>query len=398
MLNIRRFILFTFLLCIGKEIIVAEQNTPLQHTQENCLNDTIIDSVINTQLQKNLLALTKGNLDPDMSKQEATYLLLAAMDETHALQILSFLVKSFKKNKQGFDRHKVMLQGLGAPISIVKYLLEKGIYNKGYLSKKQHDNFLLKLDKLHIAYILLIDSFNITLIPPFITYIWGLISSFKTIIWLLSWFSTKCDDLTKWINGYTGKLDFLFSLKGFLFFYLVCILYSLYISIKVSIKPGYIFHLFAGDFEHKPKKEIEEKALLLLQYGANPNAKALFVKKQEKLMTLMQLPEGLSLYSYDTISITHLASEHNMYRLVQALLKKGAKPNAITLSMKDTLNYPPKPGQMPFQFITTQNLYNRDKGVKQTPLDLAPPGSSTAQYLKEHGAKYYQEIKPAKKT
>lgn len=403
MISTPRFIFFTLLLYIGNQVTFSKQNTPLQHTEEkHSLNKTIIDSVINTHLQKTLIALTKGNLDPAMSKKEATHLLLAAMDEAHDLQILDFLVKSFKKNKKAFDKHQVMLQGQKTSISITKYLLQNGIYNKDYLTKEQHYNFIFTTNDKYRLLFTIIDSFHIKLLPKSITKIWGIISSFKFIIWILSWGSTTCDNLAKWINGYTGKLDFLVSLKGFLFFYLVRILYSIYMGIKVSIKLPYIFYPFTEAFKHKPKKEIEDLVLLKLEYNALANAKALLIEKQEELMMmLIQVPKGLNLCRFRIAYILHLAAQHNMYRLVKKLVENRANINAIALSMKDTLNYPPKPGQMmalPFQLITPQDLYNGKKGLKQTPLDLAPPGSETAQYLKKHGAKHYEEIKPTKKT
>ena len=406
MLNIRHFGFLFFLWCNSQAILASPSGTLLQDVEEvNKLDEKLIDSLINTDLQNTLRVIVKDQITRPISKQEATNLLLATMEESRekVLELITFLLSYFNTKNYLFDKHKVMLKALDlAPVEAVKYLLEKNVFNKAYLGQ-QHDNFLFRLDKLHIAKLLLIDSFYIALVPSFITKLWGIISSIRSSIWVLSWISTSCDNLYQWIDGYIAHIRFLFSLKWFMFFYGVRILISLYKVIMVSKKPNYLFALFMGDIERKSTKELEEKALLLLKHGANPHAKVLLVEKQKQLMQLMQLPEDLNLYSYSTLSLLHLATQHNMLTLVKVLIKAGANINAVALSMKDTINYPDKHGKMttllPFQFVSVNDLYyGGEKSIKQTPLDLAPNGSNTAQYLKEHGGKYYRELQPIQKA
>lgn len=401
MLHIRHLTFFLVLLwtsevCSTQHVTYSEK----QSTQALQLEEKVIEGVVNPDLQEKLHAILKGNYAVHSSKQN-TYLLLAAMEEGCALQLISFLIPYYQAKHYRFDAHQIMLKALEtAPIRVVRYLLDKGVYNKAYLSKKkQYGNFLLQLDKLHVGYILLWDSLKIRILPQAITYVWSMITLMRAVIWLLSFPFSFFERLNTNLQRYFSYINFLFTIKAFIIFYLIRIFISLYKSIIVSHKPGYIFHLFKQDVDSKAKNELEEKALLLLEYGADPNGYALLVGKQHNLAEY--LPKGFCLYTYRSTSVLHLAVQYHMTRLVEALIRLGAKVNSVGFVMKDTINYATNAEKaqsmnFPFDFVTARDLSSRKKGRKQTPLDLVTDNSRTAASLKEHGGKHYKDLNSGK--
>ncbi|MEM7173775.1 MAG: hypothetical protein AAF380_00720 [Bacteroidota bacterium] len=460
MCNIRTLTFFIFI--YTPQIALTKPPKTHNFSQKQIAHISYIikeDRIVDKGLEKVLQNIITNQPIPKLSKKLAEHILSAAIEEqnTYILKIVDFLLTYFQSKNIPFSKHLLMQKALkkastttlisatkpNQPIlaqyqkeetfKLVNYLLKNKIYKQNQLLAQAYKIPSRKLDWLHIVYILFSEINNVRFLPSFIVKTWGTLSTLINGFMLVAWLLTIPFSITNFLFGLGSSVvsflltpnkaisyymdKYLFFLRWYWIatFYLLRVVIVLYRARAVSYKPGYLFHLFKN-IENKNKNAVEALALLLLENGAKPNAKALFITKK----SMPEIPIT-SQYHYTTLSILHQATKHDMQHLTKALVKLGANVNTIgNIGVNDQINFPlfiqiAKTSQDPkisiwekinmifkifkvFKLITIKHLKKQNKGQKVTPLDLAPINSTTAHYLTSQSAKPYRKIQPKKNT
>lgn len=398
-------------------------NTPLvqQKISEQAINSTLIEQLQNPNLQKVLLDMLQGS-SPPLTEKEATNLLMASLNEPSYTKVLvSYLLDFFRKENYSFDKHQIMLKALKcAPLPVIDYLLEEGVYDANYLNKEEHYNIFENFPLWRSFYMLIINSPDIDIIPSVISIILRTVNILPFIVPVASWINTKTFNfsmrknilyfLQKMSNEYNNDLFQKFSslfcivkpllllfIKSLHFLPIVRFFIGVCMAWRTSIRPSYLFSTLLAEL--RPNEDKQALALLLLKHGANPHIKAFFVKKKKLHPQMQQIQELFKPCIYRELSVLHLAAQLDLLPLVKKLVELGIDTNIPATFMEDTINYPSEEENTsnlspPINFVTTKEMYykNNPAFVRKTPFDFAPRGSQTAQYLKSQGGKYFKEL------
>ena len=335
-----------------------------------------------------------------LSALQATKLLIAVVQEPlQAARLLDYLLTYYRKRGISYDKHQVMLAALrSASPDLIAALLERKVYHRGYFTAQVHYSFLDHCTLLHLLYLLIMEVFNYKIsyfLPGWVELTWdglgmvGLALSLVTLLFKPPWLLTV-----------KAKLGLLRPKTALFLLQLGKLYYALTLARRLALRPDYVFLVLQGLRSREERMAI---ALLLLQAGAKPGAEVLLVRAQEGLPE--EITTLLGPAQYQVTSALHLAAEEGMLPVVQALLKAGLPVNALALTTQDRLHYEMPAGEtppaiLPVTYQSMNDLYERKglDGSPQTALQLAPPGSPTAAYLKAQGGKAYQpaEAKPRK--
>ncbi len=433
-------------------------------------------NISNKNLKKKLKRIQQGE-QPTLTEGKAINLLKTALYEPNNTQeIVDYLLDFFEKKDYSFSKHEVMLEALeSTPVSLVKCLLKKGIYDVNYLKvnhlkKEVHNHHFFsnisfgkscirvatscyKLDSFKdFFYKKVTDNKNIRPfkdflykkvtdnknIRPFKDFLYKKVTDNKNIILLKDFFNKKKEAveiymlsfIPKYIYeslplGLLYKISTIFIYPTILFFisylfpdqilvksvkkiydyysrasyiYIICkLLYIYHIGQKIDIRENYLFSVLS--MESRTRKEKQDIIFTLLKHGASPHTKVFYIKEKETLG--LRIREELSPNTYQELSVLHQAAKLDLLPLVKELIKRKVDINIPATFMQDTITLPataePTPEEIlkALYYVPIQDIYNK-KGpnfVYKTPLDFAPRGSQTAQYLKEQGGKYYKDLK-----
>ena len=316
--------------------------------------------------------------------QSPTKVLLAMLaDPNNTKELFAYLVSRFQEKGYKIKKHQLMKKALVcADYSLIKYLLDKHLYDDRYFSKTTHYFFLAKFPNFRILYALLEGVGQVQLLPAYLNYLWSVIMSVNLVSWLVGLVYTN--SISTWLQkvisqSYFAKFSFFIAIQ----FGKLC--YVLYLVRTVSIEANYLFHVLYGN---RSKDEKETIALLLIARGVNVNNQVLLVERKEFPPSLKRLAI-LGLCTYQKIAPIHLAVEQNLLRVVKALVAQKADISLQAIYMEDIVNYRllqnPMLSQLPIQFVRIQDICN-NKGPNtlcKKVLDLAIPGSDVANYLKK---------------
>ncbi len=399
-------------------------------------------NISNRNLKNRLKRIQKSEQLP-LTEEKATNLLKTALHEPYDTQeIVGCLLGFFEKKDYSFSKHEVMLEALkyAQKLSLIEYLLENRIYDVDYLKaspfrKKVHDQHHLfsNLPLVKFCIMMVASSYKLT---SFEDFLYQSTKDSKTIIFLKSFLyqSTKDNKTIIFLKNFLyqnikeGPLGFLYKYFSILFYPLISIvnyicphqilknikelcsyynsasyiyfisklLYIYHIGQKIDTRENYIISVLS--VESRTKKEKQDIALTLLKHGVSPHTKVFYVKAG----TGPKPRKELETNTYQELSVLHKAAELDQPFLVKKLIECGVNINLPAVLMKDIFN-PLSSTSEPtlkdmlnlLDYVNVQDIYNK-KGanfVYQTPLDFAPKGSKTAQYLKKQGGKYYKDLK-----
>lgn len=367
----------------------------LSHTTTLPNSTAFIEKIGDANLREALQRLEKGK---KLQNYTPTELLKMGMQEGNkmALLITTYLVKVCRKRRLPIKKDVVMRYAIqhNASIKLITYLLENKIYNKKSLEGEVRYDLTTKFS---FSRLLSNEVFAQKFIPEIVSSAISLISKVCTLLLILGFIFRFKRKYTENIKQWSAIGAFLQPI-AYIIKFVVLIYYMLY---RIGIKPGY---LILALLSKRPKPVKEKLALLLLQYGADPNSRCFII---EYLPNTSKKPDVEAYYeNHEPICARlfyaiHLAVRYDLLECVKELERRGAQLNPRAIYMEDKIDFSHNPPKE--ELITLSELYhNKNKNTKYTySLDFAKPGSRTEQYLRRKGlvpTKKLQEEKEEEET
>ncbi len=376
------------LLCL-LSLLVASTPAYTANTAQQGFDETLLTQLRNPSLRQVLRSLYNKPLQ--LTRAEATDLLIASSSEPRLGKALTAqLLQSYQQQGIAYDAHRVMEQALQeASPAVIQYLLEHQVYDPHHLQGQVRYHFFSHCSLIHLLYIFFteVPTYKISYFLPLqLERTWNLLGLARMGLGLVNFlFPTS---LLVGLNRWIGVLR---PNQISLALYLSKIGYALRLSSQIGIAPGYLFKALQTRRAAQDRAAI---ALLLLAHGADPNTGVLLVHSQQGL------PEAFEALwqpkRYEITSALHVAAQEGMLEVVQALLAAGVPVNTLALQTRDTLHQvapgSPSPAVLPVHYRAMSELYKREgtQELPQTPLQWAPQGSLTAQYLEAQGGQPYR--------